>query len=359
MTNMKKYWKILTAAAIVAAVSCTPEDKPGNENENNQAQNGTGIERTDFAKGADISWVTQMESEGSKFYNSKGEERECTALMKEIGMNAIRLRVWVNPEGGWNGKEDVLAKALRAKNLGMKLMIDFHYSDTWADPAHQTPPAAWASYNAGQMADAAAAHTKDVLETLAKKGVEVDWVQIGNEVNTGMLWSVGEIRNDNALNFKKIFNAASAASREVYPDAKVILHLSNGHDASLYSWFFNLMKIVGADYDMIGMSLYPMWWENGGWNKWKTPVDSFVANMKSLVKTYGKPVMLCETGARVHEPEISKEVMQYVLDQTRTVKECHGVFYWEPQAPKGYNDGYEMGAFADGKPTVALDPFKN
>lgn len=356
---MKKLWNILVITFFTAASSCTPEDRPGEENEKNPSQNSTVIERTSFAKGADISWTTQMESEGMKFYNSEGKETECTALMKEIGMNAIRLRVWINPQDGWNSKEDVLTKALRAKSLGMKLMIDFHYSDTWADPAHQTPPSTWASYDAGQMADAVKAHTKDVLETLKKNGVKVDWVQIGNEVNTGMLWPVGRIQNDNALNFKKIFNAGCAASKEVYPEAKVILHLSNGHDASLYSWFFNLMKAAGTDYDMIGMSLYPMWWENGGWNNWKTPVNSFVANMKSLVKTYGKPVMLCETGARVHEPEISKEVMQYILDQTKSVKECHGVFYWEPQAPKGYNDGYEMGAFADGKPTIALDPFKN
>src|SRR6185503_18168811 len=92
----------------------------------------------DFVKGADVSWVTQMESSGRKFYNSAGTEKECMQLLKDLGMNTIRLRVWVNPANGWNNTADVVAKAMRTKNLGMKIMIDFHYSDSWADPGQQT-----------------------------------------------------------------------------------------------------------------------------------------------------------------------------------------------------------------------------
>ena len=100
----------------------------------------------DFFLGADISWCTEMEQRGQKVYNYVGEEREATALMKELGLNAIRLRVWVDPKehGGWCDKNDVLVKALRAKALGMEVMIDFHYSDWWADPGKQNMPAAWA-----------------------------------------------------------------------------------------------------------------------------------------------------------------------------------------------------------------------
>ncbi len=98
-----------------------------------------------FAKGADVSWVTQMESSGYNFYDSAGTQTDCFQLMKELGMNAIRLRVWVNPMGGWNDSLDVMNKAVRANNLGLKVMLDFHYSDTWADPGTQTKPAAWAS----------------------------------------------------------------------------------------------------------------------------------------------------------------------------------------------------------------------
>ena len=92
---------------------------------------------TTFYKGADISWTTQLEAEGHRFYNQKGEERECTALMKELGLNAIRLRVWGDPEDGWSSKEDMLTLAKRAQANDMELMVDFHYSDVWADPAHQ------------------------------------------------------------------------------------------------------------------------------------------------------------------------------------------------------------------------------
>jgi arabinogalactan endo-1,4-beta-galactosidase len=98
-----------------------------------------------IAKGADVSWLTEMEAAGRKFYNAANVEKDCMQILKDLGMNAIRLRAWVNQTNGWNNTNDVLVKATRAKSLGMKIMIDFHYSDTWADPGHQTKPAAWAS----------------------------------------------------------------------------------------------------------------------------------------------------------------------------------------------------------------------
>ena len=116
-----------------------------------------------FAKGADVSWLTEMEKDGVKFYNQNGKATECMKLLREEGTNSIRLRVWVNPEGGWCGKDDVIAKAWRAQQLGFRLMIDFHYSDTWADPGNQKVPAAWQGYTAEQMKQAVADHTKDVL----------------------------------------------------------------------------------------------------------------------------------------------------------------------------------------------------
>jgi len=359
--SMKTH-KILLLAAMLLTSACTPEDRPGDnsdEGKKEEQEKPIAIDRTFYAKGADISWCTQMESEGMKFYNKDGQERECTALMKEIGMNSIRLRVWVNPKDGWNGKEDVLTKALRAQKLGMNIMIDFHYSDTWADPGHQTPPAAWSSFYVSEMAEAVAAHTTEVLSYLKDHGVDVRWVQIGNEVNSGMLWPKGEVKDQEASIFITFLNAGHDAAKKIYPDAAVIVHLSNGNENGMYQWFFKLMKAGRARYDMIGMSLYPIWWENSGWNNWKIPVDACLRNISTMIQLFGKPVMICETGGRVHEPELSRDMLSYFLDKTRNITGCHGVFYWEPQSPKGYNDGYEMGAFADGKPTVALDPFMN
>ena len=152
---------LLPLGILLAACGKTPQ--PGTEPETDPDPTPV---TTTFAKGADISWVTEMESKGCKFYNAAGQERECTAMMKELGMNSIRLRVWVNPEGGWNGKADVVEKARRAKALGLKLLIDFHYSDTWADPGHQAVPAAWAGKDAAAMAAAVKAHTQEVLQAL-------------------------------------------------------------------------------------------------------------------------------------------------------------------------------------------------
>ncbi len=97
-----------------------------------------------FAKGADVGWISQMEANGKKFYNSAGVEQDLFQILKDKGINSIRLRVWVNPADGWNNAADVIAKAIRAKNMGMRILIDFHYSDSWADPGKQTKPAAWA-----------------------------------------------------------------------------------------------------------------------------------------------------------------------------------------------------------------------
>lgn len=319
-----------------------------------------------YAKGADISWLTQMEQDGVKFYDSSGEERDCVELMKELGFNSIRLRVWVNPEDGWCAKEDVLEKASRAYNLGMRIMIDFHYSDTWADPSKQNPPAAWKSYSADQMASAVAAHTKDVLQALKDVGIDVEWVQVGNEVNSGMLHPLGKVQGSSAGNFVSFLNAGYKAVKDIYPNAKVILHVSNGHDSGLFDWFYSLMKDNAAKYDIIGMSLYPTWWENGGWSNWSGPVNSCVANIKTISTKFGKPVMICETGFPVSEAQMAKQALQSLLDQTRQIEDCLGLFYWEPQTdgiwkPSSYNalgwNAYNMGAFSNGKATAALDPF--
>src|SRR5262245_28461707 len=112
----------------------------------NKAATDTDTTKPFFAKGADISWITQMEAAGIKFYNASGTAMDCMQLMKSLGMNSIRLRVWVNPTNGWCNNADVVAKAKRAQQLGLRLMIDFHYSDYWADPGKQNKPAAWASY---------------------------------------------------------------------------------------------------------------------------------------------------------------------------------------------------------------------
>jgi arabinogalactan endo-1,4-beta-galactosidase len=250
----------------------------------------------------------------------------------------------------------------------MRLMIDFHYSDFWADPGKQNPPEAWKEYDIAQMADAVSGHTYDILKSLKDNKIDIEWVQLGNEVNNGMLWPLGKVQGSTAGNFIRLINLGYDIVKDLYPEAKVILHVSNGHDAGLFDWFFNLMHSGKARYDMIGMSLYPSWWENGGLTPWKPVVDKCMANIKSISTKINKPVILCEVGMPVSEPQTAKEALLYILDQIRAIEGCHGVFYWEPQTdgvwkPSSYEDlgwgAYDMGAFRNGRPTAALDPFGN
>lgn len=364
-THIRLLFRILILMVTVsAAAGCSIDDRQEDPGESE----GTGIGRTFFAKGADISWATQMEADGVKFYNASGEQEECTAVMKEAGADAVRLRVWVEPEEGWCGKEDVLTKALRAQKLGMKIMIDFHYSDTWADPGNQKVPAAWGGYGVTDLAEAVGQHTREVLNTLKDNGVNVEWVQVGNEVNSGMLHPLGNIGNaGNIANFAAFFNAGSKAVREVYAGAKVILHRSEGHDTDGFAWILNVAEAQDMDYDLIGMSLYPSWWENGGFTSWEPAARQCMANIRTFAERFGKGVMICEFGMPASEPEMSRAALRYLLDQAKEVRQLHGVFYWEPQVyggwkPAGYEalgwSAYDKGAFKDGRPTSALDPFK-
>ena len=311
-----------------------------------------------IVKGADISSVTEMENKGFKFYNANGQERECTALMKELGMNAIRLRVWVNPEGGWNGKADVVKKAKRAQALGLKLLIDFHYSDSWADPGKQNVPAAWKGKDPAAMASAVGDHTREVLQALKAEGVDVAWVQVGNEVTNGMLWESGKVAGSNPGSFVDYFHAGRDAVKAVYPQAQVILHLDNGWNLGTLNWFLTLMRGRSLDYDILGLSLYPSYWENNGYPDWQPKVQQFVSNLPTLHDNYGKPVMLVEFGMPASQPDKAKAALQRLFSDTAQYDWFLGIFYWEPEAEHDRN-GYDYGAFAGGKPTAALDPFKD
>lgn len=140
--------------------------------------------------------TTANEARGHFTRNSDGVPTETTRLMKDYGMNAIRLRVWVNPKDGFSSPEDVLKMALRAKQLGMPVMIDFHYSDWWADPGKQYPPKAWEGMSVEETAKALADHTRETLRLLKDNGIDVKWVQVGNETTHGFLWPMGRFEEN-------------------------------------------------------------------------------------------------------------------------------------------------------------------
>lgn len=326
----------------------------------------------DFVKGADVGFLAGQERRGVQFHDREGRERECLELLKnDYGMSAIRLRVWVNPRGGDCGKEQVLAMAQRVKALGMDLMIDFHYADSWADPAKQPIPAAWKDHSYKQMLKDVKQHTVEVLTLLKQNGIEPRWVQVGNETANGLLWPMGHIEK-NPKQYAGFIRAGYDAVKKILPKTQVIIHLDRGHKQSLYDWNLDIVKKYGGKWDMIGMSLYPYWALNDNENKAKDLkeyskkadqiITDCMANIRHVSQKYGCDVMIVETGYEVDEthPEVMEEgrrELARVLHEARTQTNgrCRGVFYWEPQCLPG---GYKLGAFdSKAAPTAIMEAF--
>ncbi|MGE5521364.1 MAG: arabinogalactan endo-beta-1,4-galactanase [Candidatus Dadabacteria bacterium] len=307
---------------------------------------------SNLIKGADVSWVTEMEAAGKKFYNNAGVEQDCFTLLKSLGMNGIRLRAWVNPAGNWNNKQDLLSKAIRAKNNGMKIMIDFHYSDTWADPGHQDKPQAWQTLSFAELKSALYYYTSDVLSSLKSNGISPDWVQVGNETNNGMLWPDGKA-SVSMSNFAQLINSGYDAVKAVFPATKVIVHISNGYDNGLFRWIFDGLKNNGAKWDVIGLSLYP------SPANWQTLNSQCLTNMNDMVARYNTEVMVVEAGMSWDQAPICKSFLEDLLSKVSSVSgnKGLGVFYWEPEAYGNWK-GYTLGAFDNsGRPTIALNAF--
>lgn len=309
-----------------------------------------------FWLGADISGTTALEAHGGQLFNAQGEKRENTQLMKDYGLNAVRLRVWVNPKDGFCNKEDVLVMAKRAKAHDMAIMIDFHYSDWWADPAKQNIPEAWKELDYKQMKKALAKHTRETLQLLKDNDIDVKWVQIGNETTHGFLWDIGRAEK-NMKQYAGLSDAGYAAVKKVYPKAICIVHLDGGCDIKRYHFIFNGLKQYKSRYDMIGLSVYPYWDIEAGLTKSdQETLDKAIANICQLYQEYGKELMIVETGYNADEPEKGKKFLSDLIEASvnQTEGHCKGVFYWAPEL-EGH---YKLGAFRNHRPTVIMDAYK-
>ncbi|NBW73641.1 MAG: hypothetical protein EBR26_04470, partial [Microbacteriaceae bacterium] len=185
--------------------------------------------------GSDISWITNYEAAGGKFYTAAGKVIDPFALLKSVKASVARIRVFVNPTYR-NGKlSDALNLAMRAKNAGLQVCVDFHFSDDWADPGKQWIPASWSKNSVTLLASQLQNYVVASLGEFTKRGIVVDYVQLGNEITNGMLWPLGRIDGANATqwqNFATLYNAANTGLRSAMPQAKSILHLDCGGDAS-------------------------------------------------------------------------------------------------------------------------------
>ena len=368
--------KIAFLAALFAFLSCGSSDKPDPEPVPEPVPDVV------FAKGADISWASEMEADGRSFKKKDGTAAPLLEVLKDCGFNAIRLRVWVNPYGGWSGKGDVLAAARKVKAAGMALMVDFHYSDFFADPGRQLVPSVWKADadDVNKMAAHVTDHTKDVLSALKGAGVDVKWIQIGNETRGGMLYPAGQLnyarKGEEFAGFVKLYNAGYDTAKAIFPDAFVMPHLNNAFDSSNNAWWFGQFKAQGGKFDMVALSHYPQYEADPAGTNAKA-----VSYIKSVAAAMGVPVMISEVGvkSRAHEAS-ARSLLKSFMDEVRKIDKCAGVFYWEPEAdgvwkPEIYTkpaelskysgksetaawNAYDQGAFTTaGAPTSVLDVF--
>ena len=252
--------------------------------------------------GGDISMLTKYEEAGVVYNDKNGNAVQPLTFFKEQGLNAMRVRLFVDPSQD-NDKavcqdlDYVKALGKRIKDTGMAFMLDFHYSDTWADPAKQWTPNAWKTLDNAALAEKIYEYTKDCLSQLKTAGATPDFIQTGNEISFGMMWGV-EGTNDNRCyinspeanwnRFYSFLKKAGQACREECPNAKIIIHSERTPQSNVLTDFFDRMKNNGIDYDIIGLSYYPAY--HGSLTTLETALNSLEN------KNYGKDIMIVETG---------------------------------------------------------------
>jgi arabinogalactan endo-1,4-beta-galactosidase len=225
-------------------------------------------------------------------------------------------------------------------------MIDFHYSDTWADPGHQTIPAAWANDSYAQLQTDVYNYTYNFMTALVAAGVTPDYVQVGNEINTGMLWPIGSVGSTtvNGNDFTQVtglINQGYAAVKAVSPTSQVVIHIAGISNLSDFEWFFDGLTAKGANFDVIGASYY-----DGPSN-----ITTVAANLNTLAARYSKPVMICEIGYSYSDPSTTYTDIQGAIQAMNAVPSNMGlgVIYWEPEAPDdSATANYTMGAVTEG-----------
>lgn len=314
----------------------------------------------DFIKGADISTLLEAEQHGAKFYNQNGQQQDAIAILKANGVNTVRLRLWVDPQdasgntygGGSNNLENTIALAKRVKAQGLKLLLDFHYSDFWTDPGKQFKPKTWEKMDYPQLKTAIHDYTRDTIARFKKEGVLPDMVQIGNEINGGMLWPEGKSWGQGGGEFDRLaglLTAAIGGLKENLTDGeqvKVMLHLAEGTKNDTFRWWFDEITRRNVPFDIIGLSMYTYW--NG-------PISALKANMDDISKRYNKDVIVveaaygytldnCDNAENSFQAKEEKDggypgtvqgQYDYIHDLMQAVIDVpdqrgKGIFYWEP-----------------------------
>jgi arabinogalactan endo-1,4-beta-galactosidase len=246
----------------------------------------------EFIKGADVSFLQQIEDNGGVF-RENGTTKDPLLILQEHKINYIRLRLWNNPTGGYNNLSKLLIMAKRVKQLNMKILLDFHYSDTWADPGNQTKPAAWGLLDSISLGDSLYKFTKDVLTALKNQNTFPDMIQTGNEITNGFLWNTGRVGSsfDTPVqwnNFTSLLQRCVTAANEVKGNdsLRIMIHIDKSTDSTTSRWFFDNLNSHNIIFDCIGLSYYP-WWHG--------TLEQVQANLNYLADRYHKEIIITET----------------------------------------------------------------
>lgn len=289
-------------------------------------------------QGADVSTGQRAADLNAKYYYASGVQGDPLDILKSVGVNYVRLRIWNNPRSGYNNKNKVLQYARTVKAKGLKLMVDFHYSDTWADPGKQFKPAAWSGHGVSQLQTDVYNYTYDVCNSLKAQGTIPDSVQIGNEINTGMLWDDGRVRNGNYSNLGLLLKAGYNATKTCNSSTQVVIHTANIESGARA--YYDALRAQGVQWDITGLSYYCFW--HGGLSN----MASVVSDLRSR---YSKPVIIAETAypyttanadstANVVTNGCSgyavtpagQQANFAAVQNTARNAGASGIFYWEP-----------------------------
>jgi arabinogalactan endo-1,4-beta-galactosidase len=306
-----------------------------------------------FIKGADVSWLPQMEANGYIFKNSSGVQEDLLTILKGYGINAIRLRTFVNPSSdpsnGHCSIDETAAMAVRCKNAGLSVDIDFHFGDTWNSVGVQKPPAAWASMTYSQMLTAMNNYVYHSMNVLKTNGVTPAWVQIGNEINSGICHPIGNLAYQPAQ-MTGLLNAAHDRVKEVFPSTPVLIHLAQPQKLSSVENFFDTYQANGGKWDISAFSSY---------GSGSSTISGIISNINTYQSRYGKPVMQVEFGGRVDRASRTETDLESYITGMKGIGGL-GVFYWEPEGYSPFTS-YNLGAWdsTTKEPTIALDGFLN
>ncbi|MBO1337993.1 arabinogalactan endo-1,4-beta-galactosidase [Streptomyces sp. VRA16 Mangrove soil] len=279
---------VLTAAAATALAAPVLGATPALASSASSSASGTARHGLEI-RGCDISSLPKDEDRGAVYRYPNGRRGDAVEILAHYGVTHARLKVWVNPADGYNTKKRILPLAKRLKRAGIGIWVDFHYSDTWADPAHQTKPAAWDGLDTAGLTRAVHDHTTDVLGALRRQGTPADLVQVGNEINGGLLWPEGKNWGDGSGGWDTLaafLKAGLQAARDTTPRVRTMLHIASGGDNATSRWWFDEAVSHGLDFDVIGQSYYPFWHGD---------LATAAANLADLSARYDKPVVIAET----------------------------------------------------------------